>query len=376
VDGNGGPRTGDGEIFSGGGGGRGGVSPSNRGGVGMSTQTGGGSRLSKTNRADHENRSVGPSIRESLKQPLTDRDGVGLRVDALDDNRDGVQPQTWRGTVLQWRDWYEESAEVDAVFRNPDGDTVKGSTPNRFHPDYADKQYAKLKDLERGISEDYGSLLHTAMLTFTASSQPGSSPLPPVDHLDELLSSWDAVRRALSRVLDGKRFEYLAILEPHKSGYIHVHIAVFVEGFVSAGTFGPVVDAHLRNCDLAERDAHDIEDDSTVSVRWAGGDRDDSDGDHLDELAIYLAEYLGTYGESPLEQETHVQMADAVLWATGRQRWRPSNGAQEYMATNRSEPNPDWELVGVEDGDGELHEVGSGGGGVTKMQTDIPPPVD
>jgi len=342
--------------------------------VSKATQLGG-SWLSKTNRAGHENRSVGPSIHESLKQPLTERDGVSLRVDALDDNRAGVQSRSWRDTVTAWRQWYKDSADTDVVFRNPDGDTAKGSTPNRFHPDYADKQYAKLKDLERGISEDYGSLLHTAMLTFTASSKPDNSPLAPVDHLDGLLSSWDAVRRSLSRVLGDKRFERLAILEPHDSGYIHVHVAVFVEGFVSRETFKPVIEAHVRNCDLAGWDAHDMNSDSTISVRHAGGDRD-TDGRHLDELAMYLAEYLGTYGDSPLEQDTHVQMANAVLWATGRQRWRPSNGAQKYMATNRGEPNPDWELVGIEDGDGEFHEIGAGGGGVTKLQTDIPPPVD
>ena len=125
-------------------------------------------------------------------------------------------------------------------------------------------------------------------------------------------------------------------------------------------------------------DAHDVEDDDTISVRWAGGDRGDEDEDHLDELAIYLAEYLGTYGEDPLEQPEHVQKANAVLWATEKQRWRPSNGAQEYMATNQSPPDPDWELVGIEDGEGEIHEVGENSGGVTKMKTMIPgqPPPD
>jgi hypothetical protein len=178
--------------------------------------------------------------------------------------------------------------------------------------------------------------------------------------------------------MEGQRYERLAILEPHKSGYLHVHIAVFVEGKVTRETFAPVIHAHLRNCDLAGDDAHDVEDDNTISVRWAGGDRGDEDGDHLDELAIYLAEYLGTYGEDPLDQPEHVQKANAVLWATERQRWRPSNGAQEYMATNQSPPDPDWELVGIEDGDGEVHEVGDGPNSPTKLPTMIPgqPPPD
>jgi hypothetical protein len=338
------------------------------------------SRLSKSDPADPPSAEYGPSARRSLKQPLTEHSEVSLRREVLDEDRDGIRPVTWRDGVWRWRDWYEESAETQAVFENVEGETVKGGDPNRFHPDYGDKQYAKLKDLERGVKEDYGKRLHTAMLTFTASSTDAEgNPLPPVDHLNELLSSWSAVTRELRRCMEGQRYERLAILEPHKSGYLHIHIAVFVEGKVTRETFAPVINAHLRNCDLAGKDAHDVTDDDTISVRYAGGDRDDGDGDHLDELAIYLAEYLGTYGEDPLDQPEHVQKANAVLWATERQRWRPSNGAQEYMATNQSPPDPDWELVGIEDGGGEVHEVGGGPASPTKLPTmipDQPPPPD
>ena len=90
------------------------------------------------------------------------------------------------------------------------------------------------------------------MLTFTASSTDDSgNPLPPVDHLDGLLESWDAIRRSLDRVLDENRYERLAILEPHKSGYIHIHMAVFVDGKVTSTDFEPVIESHVNNCDLA-----------------------------------------------------------------------------------------------------------------------------
>jgi len=338
------------------------------------------SRLSKTNPADHQNDQHGPSTAESLKQPLTERSNVSLRAEVFDEGREGLQPVSWREAVWQWRNWYEDSQDSAAVFENIYGERVKGSDPNRFHPDYGDKQYAKLKDLERGIRDDYGRRLHTAMLTLTASStrSNGEGAVPPVDHLDGLLESWSAVTRELRRQMEGRRYERLAILEPHKSGYLHIHIAVFVDGKVTRGDFAPVVGAHLRNCHRAGEDAHDVEDDDTISVRWAGGDRGD-ENEHLDELAIYLAEYLGTYGEEPLEQPDHVQQANAVLWATERQRWRPSNGAQEYMATNRSPPSGLWELVGIEDGSGEVHEAEGGMGGVVKLDTFIPedgPPPD
>jgi hypothetical protein len=285
----------------------------------------------------------------------------------------GDRPRSWEGTVEAWRAYIEDKRDVTTVFENGLGDRATGSKPHRFHPEYADKQYAKLKDLERGISEAYGRRLHTAMLTFTASSRPEGEPLPPVDHLDGLLESWDAVRRALDRVLDGRRYERLAILEPHKSGYLHCHMAVFVEGVVTRSTFEPVIEAHVRNCDLAKPEAHAVDDDSTISVRHAGRDRDLDDDGVLDELAIYLAAYLGTYGDDPLEQPEHVQMSNAVLWATGRQRWRPSNGAQSYMAAEPRKVDSEWRLVGIEN-NGEFYPAEAGSGGVETFVTSTDPP--
>jgi hypothetical protein len=139
-----------------------------------------------------------------------------------------------------------------------------------------------------------------------------------------------------------------------------------------------VIEAHLRNCDGAGQDAHDLNDDSTVSVRHVGADRSE---DTIQNLGTYLAEYLGTYGEEPTEAPENVQKSNAVLWATGKRRWRPSQGAQEYMATNRSDAVlSDWELVAIEDGEGEEYDVSGAGGGVTRLTTctdvldDDPPP--
>jgi hypothetical protein len=282
---------------------------------------------------------------------------------------EGVGAISWRESVWRWRDYIDDSRDCQAVFENTYGERCMGSEPNRFMEGYSKKQYAKLKDLERGIRREYGKRLHTAMLTLTASSRsPDGSPVPPVDHLDELLSSWEAVRRALSRSLDGRRWEYLAILEPHQSGYLHVHVAVFVDGPVCREVFVPVIEAHLRNCGAAGEEAHALDDDSTISVKHVGADRSE---DTIGNLGTYLAEYLGTYSGDPLDAPEHQQMANAVLWATGRQRWRPSQGAQSYMATNRGFDHgieSPWKFVGIQSGDGEIHEC-SGGGGVSRMTT-------
>lgn len=340
------------------------------------------SRLSKTNRADHENGGYTPSARQSRKQPLTERDGVTLREEVRDITAlDGDRATPWNRAIRQFRGYLEDKEDVTAFFEEEGtGQTARGSDPHRFHPGYSDKQYAKLKDLERGVSEEFGKRLHTAMLTFTASSTPNGDPLPPVDHLDELLSSWDAIRRALDRALGDRRYARLAILEPHpgdgaNNGYLHIHMAVFVDGKVPCETFYPVIRSHVRNCEYATEDAHDLEDDRTISVRHAGADRADlEDDEQLDELAIYLAEYLGTYGDDdPLDEPEHVQASNTVLWATNRQRWRPCQTAQQFMAYDPPETDGEWRLVGIEK-DGELIPCDGSSGGVDTFTTTTDPP--
>jgi len=347
------------------------------------------SRLSMTNPADATNHRERPSRGQILSTPLTERDGIPLREEVYDYGAlHGDRPLPWRESVHQWRDYIEDTEDTDAIFQNQDsGEYHVGGDAHRFAPEYADKQYAKLKDLQRGLQAEYGKRLHTAMLTFTASWCPDGDPVPPVDHLLELDSSWDAIRRELSRQLDSHRWEYLAILEPHKSGYLHIHMAVFVDGVVTRNTFAPVIEAHVRNCDLAEHEAHDPASDDIISIRHAGADRrddldddrDDDQGDgSLDELAIYLAEYLGTYGDDPLLEDDHVQMSNAVLWATGKQRWRPSQGAQSHMATEQpdDEEETDWELVGIRSGT-EYYPCESADGGVDRFVTSsLDPPAD
>lgn len=330
------------------------------------------SRPSKTNPADHTDRRAGPSPADSLSTPLTERDGVTLREEARDFRAIEDRATSWGTALNRWRDYIRDKRGTSAVFENASGDRVEGSDPHRFASEYADKQYAKLKDLERGLRDEYGKRLHTAMLSFSASSTTDDGdPLPPVDHLEELDSSWSAVTRALRRAMEGRRYERLAILEPHQSGYLHVHIAVFVDGVVDRETFAPVINAHLRNCDLAGEEAHDLEDRSTVSVRHVGAERSD---DTVANLGTYLAEYLGTYGDDPLDEDQHVQMSNTVLWATGKRRWRPSNGAQQYMRTNRSEGKTEWSLVGIRDGEGEYHHVSDDSGGVRRFTTGYDPP--
>jgi len=337
------------------------------------------SRQSKTKCADPQDGQYGPSRGGSLSRPLTERDGVTLREEVRDWGAlDGTRPVSWREAVWAWREYIRDRRTVEGpVFEGPDGGEFEGAKrPHRFHPDYADRQYAKLNDLETGVRERWGRGAHAALISLTASSTDGEGePVPPVDHLDDLLGAWPAVKRALSRALDGREWCRARILDVHESGYLHVHVGVFVRGPVEAETFRPVIEAHLRNCDLAGEDAHEIVPDqpneSAVSVHRVGTDQEEGE---IENLAAYLAEYLGTYGEDdPLDLPEHRQMANAILWATGRRRFQPDTDAREFTqytgeGAQEGDESGEFEMVGLVI-DGEVKEVVEGAGGVDTFTT-------
>lgn len=81
----------------------------------------------------------------------------------------------------------------------------------------------------------------------------------------------------------------------------------------------------------------------------------------MQNLGAYLAAYMaGDYGVEATEMPGHVQQFYATMWATGRQWFRPSNGAQELMQPERDDGDGDlaeqWRLIGIAP-EGDLDEV-------------------
>lgn len=302
--------------------------------------------------------------------PLTER-GASLRRECVGP---GGGPVDWRTVVHRWRSAVNDNRDNWAKFENEADEEVVAELTDRFSPKRHKKRYAQLKDLSRRIEREWGRV-HTVMLTLTASStDEDGEPRPPVDHLEDLDESKDAVNSALSRVLDGMQWERVVIPEQHESGYVHWHWAVFVNGPVSAGDFQPVLDSHVGNCPSAGRDAHraDPPGDSEGAVSVRSG---------VDNLAAYLTSYMLSadeeFSQDPLDASEERQMMLALLWATNKRYWRPSDGAQFWM---RHEPDEEltvggWELVGIStDGlTGEYKTVSPSAGGVDMVEV-FPPP--
>ena len=273
-------------------------------------------------------------------RPISVEPGTSLRDEAaMVDQGDGYPTPVYRlgdgerpdGDLLgrptyrvlnEWREWMDSYESAHIEYENPEGETVRTRLENSYQEGYANRYYARIKDFERGVKRHYGDLT-TAMLTFTASSENDTGgPRCPADHMMEIREGWRTCRKVLHKVLDGRTWQYVRIWEPHKSGYGHLHVGVFVQGEVSPETFGPVFESYVSNVEAAGTEAHRVEgDDAAISVN-----------DNVENLGSYLSEYIGQYGEKLTDRSLNEQVFYATTWATNTRRVDFSNGAQEIIA--------------------------------------------
>ena len=302
---------------------------------------------------------------EARRRPLTAHDDVELREEVIDE--DG-NVRTWDVATFAYMNWLEGYTE-DAgalVFEDEDGERTTVEPNVRFAPSGAKREYARLADLERGLRHEWGEALHTVMLSLTASSRNVRDGWRcPADHLTDSTASWDAVREAIRRAVDGKEHVVARVLEPHKSGYGHTHVAIFVRGTVRREDFHGAIDAHLRNCPVAERPAHEYED--CIDVRRVGteGEReaqewfgDDDGADVIGNLSAYLSAYMAESFTEPDDRPKHVRRFNALLWATNTRRVSYSQNAYSFMETGRELREEDDDAPDLEDDGEELELIG------------------
>lgn len=275
---------------------------------------------------------------------LATKPGIGLREEVVEREEGGdLRSVSWAQATDEWREWLQEAEDTRAIFENEEGAEVAVPLENRFMESRQERAYAKFHDVARGAREQYGKTLTTVMLTFTASTKSGAGDWwrTPGNHLDDLLGSWSAVRRELHRALDDRAWEYVRVLEPHKTGHAHVHLALFVSGPVEPEDFRGVMETHVDHTMAAGWEAHRPEGDA-VNVH------DGRHADSVENVAAYIANYVMDWGEGALDAEEHEQRFNALLWATGRRRWSMSDGAQEWAAFEGPEAAGEWELTKIE----------------------------
>ena len=299
-------------------------------------------------------------------RPMSVTEGVSLRDEAAvvrtpdgyrippdladpDDLEDGdVLARPSYAVLNEWRDWLQspiyQAGHIE--FENGNGEIGRTKVENSYMESYSSRYYARLKDLERGVRRRFGEDdVTTVMLTLSASSDNANGGKRcPADHLREIAEGWKTARKQLPHILGDREYVYARVLEPHESGYGHMHIALFIcdpGGEVSADDFRPFMRSYTGNVPPAGTDAH-----SNTPCAYhdhgdgwddARGDCEDCDSpvsvnDDVENVGSYISEYIGIFGDETLERPLTEQMFYATCWATRSRRLDFSNSAQEIIS--------------------------------------------
>lgn len=263
--------------------------------------------------------------------------------------------RTVADAVDGFREYVDNKRNASLVLRDRESGDVRVMPYNhRWTPEYRAMTYAKLKGAERALDRIFGDgPTPVTMLSLTAYQRGDDGrPRPPGEVMEDLLDGWDKFRRVLDRATEGARTEYIRVMEPHASGYPHLHVAIF--GIASPSLEDRVREMWAEKYEVGSADAHK----NAVSVATGRSAQ-------LESPAAYIMKYLGKTtvrddGGTPAPneetpEELDVQNADAfeafsaLLWATGKRQFSASAALSEAMKrpSDAGEGGGSWEFLGV-----------------------------
>lgn len=196
---------------------------------------------------------------------------------------------------------------------------------NRFSPEWARQQQARILTADEQLREFANS---TALLTFTGSSRVHNTEKnlwPATSYLSALTSSRSARRNVLREILQDlgtDRWVAIRVLAPSQSGYPHTHVALGTDQDLSESDWKPVIDAHVDECPIATKEAHN----PTKAIRI----QSDPSGEPVGAIGYITPQIPGMeimLNDSRVEKmpENRARTA-AVLEATGTEAVRIDSG--------------------------------------------------
>jgi hypothetical protein len=302
---------------------------------------------------------------------LTTETDTKIREEGTISKNGIIEPQFWRDGVREWEDYIRESRDTKIILENEDSERIARSSNSRFEREYMKEQYAKIKALESEVSEKWEDV-YCSMITLTNSSNWNGKYAPPIDFLNELLSSWDKARSQIHRIFDSNdEYVYLRILEPHESGYPHQHIAILTDKEIAPRDFQGLVNSHVKNCEHATKDAHKvISKKEQIKRKKRASERGNSpdlgcvsvekQDDEKAGIGAYVGAYLGKQlnEDDILEADWNEKLFYSLMWLTGKRRFNPSNSAnrmiKEHWEDDESvdeneNKDKEWEMIGIAD---------------------------
>lgn len=252
-------------------------------------------------------------------------------------------------TVGEAIDRLEEYVEVrdDSVItltrETDDGQEVLNIPYNhRWTREYRNMMYAKLKSAEKALKRKFSDPVPTTMLTLTVRQRDSlGEPLAYKTVLDKLKGSWSKFRKAIDRAIPDKfDYEYLRMVEPHKTGYPHIHVAIF-------GVYLPSLTEKVKQLwdEKYNAGASWAQDVTAVKGRSA---------QVVQSPAAYCMKYLQkttARSDGSMQSPIHFRAFAAALWVTETRQLSMSDwlsqASKEDYSSETEEDKPDWEYLGA-----------------------------
>lgn len=253
--------------------------------------------------------------------------------------------ETVQDGIVALDEYIEAKEDATLVLEEEESGDVRVLPYNhRWTEEYRSMLYAKLKSAESALDRIFGEgPTPVTLLTLTAHQTDDSGePRPPGEVLEDLCDGWENFRKALHRATEGRRTEYLRIVEPHQSGYPHLHVAVF--GVADPTLQETVEELWVDRYGVGGGAAH------SQAVEVARGR-----SRQMKDVAGYLMKYLGktTVRETGERQQVEGYKAfSALLWVTGRRQYSASAGLTQAMVRDRGDGGDGgtWRFLGVAKG--------------------------
>lgn len=290
-----------------------------------------------------------------------------VRSEAVWYNNGNVQPKEWGEVTEEWVQYIKDSEDRSIILEEGNsGSRMSINQLHRFSSEYMSRQYAQIMELERSWSEM--DSFHVSMLTVTASYKNGDGSLrPPMDHLDHIKDNWKYLYHQLDNLFRGTEWDYLKLYEPFKSGYAHLHIAIFHKKDLEVSDFESAINSYVENNDWASRSAHKLVDmgqqeinntivesgscrDCEASEYGRCEDHDNgcvsvkSGNEELGSAGAYVGSYISkelNREGSVLEASESLQRFYALMWASNSRRYTKSESARERIEKQHIEENED-----------------------------------
>ena len=243
--------------------------------------------------------------------------------------------------VDAFNDYLENKENASLVLQEKESGDVRVLPYNhRWTAEYRKMLYAKLKDAERALDQIFRKgPVPSTLFTLTAKQMGADGcPRPPMDVLEDLTDGWEDFRKALDRAIpDWVRTEYIKVVEPHNSGYPHLHVVVF--GIASPRLQEMVKALWVDKYGIGGADAHK---DSVTVARGRAA--------QMQNPAQYVMKYLSktavrSDGSKPTIEG--FEAFSALLLISGKRQYSTSQGLSEAMKRDVSGGSGKWVFLGV-----------------------------